>query len=116
MVAICVLLSTVDGVGAVGVPVKFGDASGAAANIVIVCATVKSTGCALPEVLFPLRVLAFICAKYVLVTPLLFKPIVPVVVIVPPDNGFCAVIDVTVPELAFRLAIYCAVARYDVPL
>jgi len=86
-VAICVLLSDDVAVGAVGVPVKLGEASGAAANIVITWAVVRSNGCALPPVLLPLSVLAFIWARYVLVTPLLLRPIVPVVVIVPPERG-----------------------------
>jgi len=40
---------------------------------------------------------------------------VPVDVIVPPDSGDAAVIDVTVPPFAFRLATCCAVALDDTP-
>ena len=109
------LLSEEPAVGAVGVPVNAGDASGAAPSIVIVWLTVKSTGWAEPDVLLPLSVLPFIWARYVLVTPLLLRPIVPVVVMVPPESGACAVIDVNVPLLALRLAICCAVALDETP-
>ena len=39
----------------------------------------------------------------------------PVDVIVPPDKGDCAVIDVTVPPFALRFATCCAVALDDTP-
>ena len=56
-------LSEVDGVGAAGVPVNVGEASGAAPNIVITCAVVKSDGDAVPPVLFPFNVRVGIVPK-----------------------------------------------------
>ena len=88
-------LSEVDGVGANGVPVKVGEANGAAPNIVITVATLKSEGDAVPPVLFPLRVRVGIVPKYVLVTPPVLRPIVPVDVIVPPVMGADVAMDVT---------------------
>jgi hypothetical protein len=80
-------LSPVDGVGASGAPVKVGEANGAAPSIVITVETLKSEGDAVPPVLFPLRVRVGIVPKYVLVTPPVLRPIVPVDVIVPPVMG-----------------------------
>jgi hypothetical protein len=80
-------LSPVDGVGASGVPVKVGEASGAAPSIVITVDVLKSEGDAVPPVLLPLRVRVGMVPKYVLVTPPVLRPIVPVDVIVPPVMG-----------------------------
>jgi hypothetical protein len=80
-------LSPVDGVGASGVPVKVGEANGAAPSIVITVDVLKSEGDAVPPVLFPLRVKVGIVPRYVLVTPPVLRPIVPVDVIVPPVMG-----------------------------
>ena len=88
-------LSIVDGVGANGVPVKVGEASGAAPNMVITADTLKSEGDAVPPVLFPLRVRVGIVPKYVLVTPFGLRLIVPEVVMVPPVTGPDVRIDVT---------------------
>jgi len=60
-------------------------------------------------------VFAAIVERYELLTLFVLRPIVPVVVIVPPDSGDCAVIDVTVPPFALRLAICWALTAYDVP-
>ena len=84
-----------DGVGANGVPVNVGDASGAAASIVITVDTLKSEGDAVAPVLFPLRVRVGIVPKYVLVIPPVLRPIVPVDVIVPPVIGLVVAIDDT---------------------
>jgi hypothetical protein len=101
-------LSEVDGVGANGVPVKVGEANGAAPNIVIVWETVRSEGEAVPPVLFPLRVRVGIVPKYVLVTPPVLSPIVPVDVIVPPVIGPDVAIDVT-PGAGYTDWVYAAI-------
>lgn len=56
VVAICVELSDVAGVGALGVPVNVGDARGAAPSIVITLATDRSVGAAVEPVLLPFSV------------------------------------------------------------
>jgi hypothetical protein len=88
-------LSPVDGVGASGVPVKVGEANGAAPNIVITVEVFKSEGDAVPPVLFPLRVKVGIVPRYVLVTPPVLRLMVPVDVIVPPVIGPDVAMDVT---------------------
>jgi hypothetical protein len=88
-------LSPVDGVGASGVPVKVGEANGAAPNIVITVDVLKSEGDAVPPVLFPLRVKVGIVSRYVLVTPPVLRLMVPVDVIVPPVIGPDVAMDVT---------------------
>ena len=110
VVAIWVELSDETAVGAVGVPVKAGEARGAAPSIVMVCATVRS--CGLPEMprLLPLIVFVGIKERYELSTPADCRLIVPVVVIVPPMIGAAVAIDVTVPTFAARPAICPVVA------
>ena len=84
-----------DGVGANGVPVNVGDANGAAPNIVITVDVLKSEGDAVAPVLFPFKVRVGIVPRYVLVTPPVLRPIVPVDVIVPPVIGPDVATDVT---------------------
>ena len=55
--------------------------------------------------MLPLIVLAGILAKYELVKLPVVRPMVPVDVIVPPDNGAWAVMDV-IPVIGYVVCVY----------
>src|SRR5215472_17974441 len=101
VVAICVVLVPTVAVGASGMPVKLGDAIGAAPSSVITCATVRSAAFAVAPVLLPFSVLVAICAASALVMPLVATltvtapvppPVRPVPAVTPvarPDTTLC---------------------------